>query len=233
MYKELSVVSKVALSFIALLIGIAIFVGLPLIGWGVADVQGFISHPARLGYVMLVILLEVFVVIKFPGAGSQHGEGTKTVHRQRWTVLLMQVLSLAIVIAAAYSDRHDVSVMGTSDLVRYLGLVLFACGFVMMNWAAASLGKQFSVQVTLQADHQLVTGGPYRRLRHPRYLGIIVFNAGIALIFHSWLALQLTGVLTVVLLWRIHDEEAFMHQAFGAKWETYTSQSWRLVPFVY
>lgn len=225
--------SKIRLSLIALLVGVAIFVGLPVIGWGVADVQGFISHPARSGYVMLVILLEVFVVIKFPGAGSQRGEGTKTVRRQRLTVFLMQLLSLAIVIAAAYSDRHDIVVMGTADLVRYLGLMLFTSGFVMMNWAAASLGKQFSVQVTLQADHQLVTGGLYQHLRHPRYLGIIIFNAGIALIFHSWLALLLTGALTVVLLWRIHDEEAFMHQAFGAKWETYAGQSWRLIPFVY
>ena len=33
-------------------------------------------------------------------------------------------------IAAAYGDRHDVAEMGTSDLVRYLGLVLFAGGFV-------------------------------------------------------------------------------------------------------
>lgn len=225
--------SKVALSFIAVLIGVAIFVGLPLIGWGVADLQGFIGHPARSGYVILVILLQVFVVIKFPGAGSQCGEGTQTVRRQRWTVFLMQILSLAIAITAGYSDRHAVMVMDTSELVRYLGLGLFAGGFVMMNWAAASLGRQFSVQVTLQADHQLVTGGPYRHLRHPRYLGIIVFNAGLALIFHSWLALILTGALTVVLLWRIHDEEAFMQQAFGARWETYASQSWRLVPFVY
>ena len=224
---------KVLRSSIALFIGVAIFVGLPLVGWGIADVQGFVSHPTRLGYVALVILLEVFVVIKFPGAGSNRGEGTKTVHRQRWVVLLMQVLSLAIVIAAAYSDRHDSAVFNELAPVRYIGLVLFAFGFVMMNWAAASLGKQFSIQVTLQKDHQLVTGGLYHYLRHPRYMGIIFFNLGIALVFRSWLALILVAALTLVLLWRIHDEEAFMQHAFGAEWETYTRTSWRLIPLVY
>jgi hypothetical protein len=64
-------------------------------------VQGFASHPARLGYVLLVILLEVFVVIQFPGAGSNRGEGTQTVRRQRWTVLMMQVLSLSKATAKA------------------------------------------------------------------------------------------------------------------------------------
>ena len=228
-----NIMSKIFRSSLALFIGVVIFVGLPLLGWGVTDVVGFVNHPARLSYVLLVVLLEVFVVIMFPGAGSQHGEGTKTVRRQRWTVLLMQVLSLAIVIAAAYSDRHNAAVFGESEPILYVGLVLFAVGFVMMNWAAASLGRQFSVQVTLQKDHQLVTGGPYRYLRHPRYLGIILFNVGIALIFHSWLALILVAALAIVLLWRIHDEEAFMQQAFGTEWETYARTSWRIVPFVY
>ena len=74
--------SKVLRSSIALFIGVAIFVGPPLMGWGVADIQGFVSHPARLGYAVLVILLAIFVVIKFPGAGSNRDDGTETV-RQR------------------------------------------------------------------------------------------------------------------------------------------------------
>jgi len=64
-------------------------------------------------------------------------------------------------------------------------------------------------------------------------MGIILFNVGIALIFHSWLALLLVAALTLVLLWRIHAEEAFMQQAFGTEWESYAHTSWRLVPFVY
>jgi len=104
---------------------------------------------------------------------------------------------------------------------------------MVMNWAEASLGKQFSVQVTLQDGHRLVTDGLYRYLRHRRYLGIIGFNVGIALVFHSWLALVFVAGLVLVLLWRIHDEELLMRQAFGVEWETYTRRSWRLIPFVY
>lgn len=216
-----------------LLIGIAIFVGLPLVGWGVMDAQGFLGHPARLGYVVLIALLQVFVMVKMPEVGRNRGEGNKIVHRQRLAVLLLQVLSLAIVITAPYSDRRDIAVLGEFEPVRYLGLGLFALGFITMNWAEASLGKQFSVQVTIQEDHKLVTGSLYRYLRHPRYLSIIIFNVGISLVFHSWLALILVAALTLVLLWRIHDEEAFMHQEFGTDWEAYAKRSWCLIPFVY
>jgi protein-S-isoprenylcysteine O-methyltransferase Ste14 len=216
-----------------LLIGIAIFAGLPLMGWGVMDAQGFVGHPARLGYVVLVVLLQLFVAVKFPGVGSNRGKGKKTVQRQQLAVILLQVLSLAIVIAAPYSDRRGIAALGQFELVRYLGLVLFTLGFFTMNRAEASLGHQFSVQVTIQEDHELVTAGPYRHLRHPRYLGIIAFNAGIALVYSSWLALILAATLTLVLLWRIHDEEAFMRQEFGTDWEAYSAKSWRLIPFVY
>ncbi|MCL4876976.1 MAG: hypothetical protein KJ064_09970 [Anaerolineae bacterium] len=79
----------------------------------------------------------------------------------------------------------------------------------------------------------LVTDGPYRFLRHPRYLGIIMFNLGIALVYRSWMAMILVAALTLVLLWRIHDEESLMHQEFGADWDVYARKSWHLIPFVY
>ncbi len=220
-------------SLVALLIGIAIFVGLPLVAWGITDVGGFVGHPARLAYVVLVVLLQVLTVIAFPEVGRDRGEGVKTVRRQRWAVLLMQVLSLAIVSAAPYGDRRNIVALGDLPPVRYLGLVLFALGSITMNWAEASLGKQFSVQVTIQEGHRLVTNGLYRYLRHPRYLGIIVSNVGISLVYRSGAALMLTAILVLVLLWRIHDEEALMHQQFGADWETYATRSWRLIPFVF
>jgi protein-S-isoprenylcysteine O-methyltransferase Ste14 len=146
---------------------------------------------------------------------------------------MLQVISLAIVIGAAYSDRRGAGTFGEGNAIRTLGLVLFVVGFAAMNWAEATLGKQFSVQVTIQDGHMLVTEGLYRYVRHPRYLGIIVYSVGLSVVFRSWLTLVLVAVLIGVLLWRIHDEEALMRQEFGVEWQSYASRSWRLVPFVY
>ena len=225
--------STVLRSAITLLAGIAIFVGLPLVGWGVMDVHGFIGHPARLGYIVLVVLLHVFVVIKISGVGRNRGKGEKTVPLQRWTLVLIQVQSLAIVLSGPYSDRREFAVLGDMEFVRYMGLGLFALGFLLAHWAEFRLGKQFSVEVTIQEDHRLVTDAPYRYMRHPRYLGIILFTAGISLTFRSWLALMFVAALTLVLLGRMHVEEALLHREFGKDWEAYCQRSWRLIPFVY
>jgi protein-S-isoprenylcysteine O-methyltransferase Ste14 len=225
--------STILRSSIKLLAGILIFVGLPLVGWGVRDTQGFFVHPARLGYVVLAVLLQVIVVIRLPEVGSRRDKGKKITLRDRLTLVPLQVIPLAIVLVAPYSDRHSIAVLGEVGLLRYLGLVLFSLGFIGMHWAEASLEKQFSVYVTIQEDHKLVTDGPYRYLRHPRYLGIIIFTTGISLVFGSWLALILVAALTLALIWRIRAEEALMHQEFGADWEAYSQKSWRLIPFVY
>ena len=108
-----------------------------------------------------------------------------------------------------------------------------ACGFVLMHWAQVHLDLQFSVQVTVQEGHQLITDGPYKLIRHPRYLGIILFSSGIALVFRSWATLVLVALILAVLLWRIHDEESLMGEEFGADWEAYCLRTSRLIPWLY
>jgi hypothetical protein len=76
--------------------------------------------------------------------GRNRGKGKKIVLRQRLTLVLIQVLSLAIVIAAPYSDRRDNAVLGEMEIVRYIGLGLFALGFIAMHWAEAFLDSNRS-----------------------------------------------------------------------------------------
>ena len=220
-------------SVVMFLVGIVLFIGLPLLGWGVADLLGFTSNPVRVSYAGLVVLLQILVVTRFPQVGRNQGAGKKLVQRQQVAVLLLQVISLAFVIAAPFTDRHNLAVFGEADRLRYVGLILFAIGFVGASWSESTLGKQFSVQVTIQEDHQLITNGPYRLVRHPRYLCLILFNLGLALVFRSGLALALVIALAGVLLWRIQDEEALMSREFGTEWAAYASQSWRLIPYLY
>jgi protein-S-isoprenylcysteine O-methyltransferase Ste14 len=216
-----------------LIIGLVIFIGLPILGWGITDISGFFSNPARLGYAILIVLLQIIIVIKLPEAGRNRGRGKQTVARQRIALLLLQLIPLAIVVIAPYCDHRAIFTINASEFIRYLGLGLFVLGMIGMHWAEARLDKQFSVQVTIQENHQLITDGPYRYIRHPRYMGIIIFISGIALIFRSWLALILVAALTIVLFWRIYDEEMLMRNQFGAAWDTYCRKSWRLIPFVY
>ncbi len=224
---------KYTASLIKLCIGSLIFTGLPLISWGIKDVSGFMAEPARFVYSITAILFQIVIVTIIPTAGSNRGGKENTSFRQRIILMLLQIIPLMIIVLSAYGDRRDIAVFTDSACIRISGLVLFGAGFAWMHWAEAFLGKQFSVRVTIQKNHDLITSGPYRVLRHPRYLGIILFTSGISLVYRSWLALIFVSLLILVLLLRILEEEKLLHQEFGKDWETYSGKTWRLIPFIF
>ena len=218
---------------ITFLIGSFVFVALPIVAWDVTDVRGFFAQPARVLYIVFVILLNAFAAYRIPEVGKSHDPAKTTVARQHLTVIFLQVLSISVVLLGPFCDHRGIAVMGSQDTVRYIGLLLYFVGFLVMHFAEAKLGRQFSLEVSISEGHTLVTDGMYRYLRHPRYLGITTFTVGLSMLFRSWIGLGISGVTLLVLLWRIHDEEALMQKEFGGEWEAYARRSWRLLPFVY
>ncbi len=214
-------------------VGCAIFVGLPLAAWGFGDVRGFLGQPARAAYLVLVTGLNAFASVRIPEIGKARREEQRIVPRQRLAVLVLQVIPLAIVAWAPFADRRSIAVLGDVPALRWAGVLAYAAGFLAMHRAEAHLGRLFSVQVALQRGHRLVTDGPYRLLRHPRYAGILLFLAGLSLLYRSWPALAGVAVVLLVLLWRIRDEEALMREQFGAEWDEYARRTSRLLPGLY
>lgn len=216
------------LTFLA---GLGIFVGVPLAVWG-ADLRAFTANPARTAYLLVVTILNAYAAYRIPEIGKRRPAPEKVVGRQRWAVVLLQALSVALIVVGPLCDRRGLAVF-SSEGVRLAGVALYAAGFLLMHWAEAALGKQFSLEVAIQHGHELVTGGPYRLVRHPRYLGIELFSVGLALVFRSAIALLLAAIVAAVLAWRIYDEEILMAQEFGERWRAYAGRSWRLIPWLY
>ena len=79
----------VRIVFLACL-GVLLFLGPPIIGWGVGDLGGFFANPARLAFGLLVIaqsILFAAVATRLPGRGRSRGQASKVVVRQRFALL--------------------------------------------------------------------------------------------------------------------------------------------------
>lgn len=215
---------------ITAIVGILIFAGLPLLTWLPAGVSAFVVHPIRLSYLILAVVVQVAVVAFVPGQGFSRGEGKVVVDRQRIAVVFLQVLTVGIVVVSPWTDR--MGLLPLPDILRFLGIFLYMVGALLMNWSIVWLGRHFSVQVTIQENHRLVTDGPYKFVRHPRYAGIVVCFLGIALVFASAVGLLLAISLITTLIWRIHDEEILLASAFPAEWAEYSRRTARLIPYV-
>jgi len=112
------------------------------------------------------------------------------------------------------------------------GLGLVVAGLAFAIWARALLGGNWSSDVTLKRDHELILEGPYRWVRHPIYTGILLALAGSALALGEW-----RGVLAVAFAgaayWRkLRIEEAVMRRQFGEAYAEYAKRVPALIPFM-
>ena len=219
----------------AIIFGV-VYAALILLGWGLDDVGGFFSHPARLilfGVTITVNTLTMLFKDKFNVDFFKKGE-KEDPKEKIIGVALPTLIGFLIIFIAPYSDSHDFLVMGGGDILRYFGLIIFLVGYIFMIWAPFHLGKQFSWLVTVQEEHELVTDGPFRYMRHPRYSGIILWVFGVALIFLSITGLVLAVLMSALMLLRIPKEEKILHEEFGKEWEEFCKRTTKkVIPFVY
>ena len=219
----------------AILFGV-VYAALILFGWGFGDIVGFFSHPARAILFAVTISVNTLTVLFKDKFGVEFmKKGEKEDPKEKLTgVALPSLIGFLIAFVAPYSDSHNFFIINGGNALRYFGLFIFLVGYIFMVWGPTHLGKQYSLLVTIQEEHKLVTDGPYRYMRHPRYSGIIQWIFGVALIFLSIAGLVLAVLMSALMLLRIPKEEKMLHEEFGKEWEDYCKKTTKkVIPFVY
>jgi protein-S-isoprenylcysteine O-methyltransferase Ste14 len=115
-----------------------------------------------------------------------------------------------------------------------IGAVIAVVGLGIRGWALRTLGKFFTMPITIAADHRLVQNGPYRWIRHPAYTGGFLTMVGLAVALGSWLGVVVTLLAGVsVYVYRIRIEEAALRTRFGTEYDEYARRTYRLLPGLY
>jgi protein-S-isoprenylcysteine O-methyltransferase Ste14 len=206
--------------------GAAAYLGLAILGWG--GFAAFFAHSALTA--LAIVLFAVSGAASF--AGGNLSPGIREDRGNRWVIGAFVVIGLLAAYLPAYTDRKEFWTID-SDAIRWLGVVLFAAGGMLRIWPVFVLGRRFSGLVAIQPGHTLVTGGIYRHVRHPSYLGLLVNSLGWAFAFRSGVGLLLTALLIPPLLARIHAEEQLLGAQFGDEYEAYRARTSRLIPGLY
>ena len=95
------------------------------------------------------------------------------------------VVGLVLAFRAA---GDDVRLPGPAWTAPAVGVALMCAGMLLRYWSVRTLGRFFTVTVDVGADHELVDTGPYARLRHPSYTGMLVVYLGAGVALDSWLS---------------------------------------------
>lgn len=155
-------------------------------------------------------------------------KGAKT-----WDTAIMGILGLAQLvryIVAGLDQRYDWT--GGFPLAAQI-TALTACilGYVLVVWATAS-NAFFSQIVRIQSerDHTVVTSGPYRYVRHPAYIGAIVYELAISILFASWWSFVASVLSATLLILRTVLEDRLLQNELNGYTDYARQVRFRLFP---
>jgi protein-S-isoprenylcysteine O-methyltransferase Ste14 len=111
-----------------------------------------------------------------------------------------------------------------------IGVALTAAGVAFAIWARWHLGANWSAVVSIREQHELIRSGPYRRVRHPIYTGMLLAMAGTALVLGEVRGLLAFAITLLAFYWKARKEEVWLTREFGDKFEAHTKQTGMFLP---
>lgn len=124
--------------------------------------------------------------------------------------------------------------IGSSLIIGHAGLALIYIGILLRLIVVRSLGRYFTVDVTIREGHQLKTDGFYKYLRHPSYFASLLSFVGFGISLNNWVSLILVTVaITTVFIIRINVEEKVLIDQFGEEYLEYKRNTKGLIPYVW
>ncbi len=118
--------------------------------------------------------------------------------------------------------------------LQVAALIVFAVSWAWVNWAMA-VNRFFSSVVRIQSErgHQLVSGGPYRYVRHPGYIGAMIGMPASALALGSSWSLLPASILSVLILRRAALEDRYLKEHLDGYKSYAETVRYRLVPGIW
>jgi len=119
----------------------------------------------------------------------------------------------------------------TDPVLAGVGLALFLLGLGLAVWARLYIGRNWGTPMSHKNEPELVTTGPYHRIRHPIYTGLILALIGTALAT-TWYGLIVAAVLAGFFIYSATREEAYLTGQFPDSYPAYKHSTKMLIPFV-
>jgi protein-S-isoprenylcysteine O-methyltransferase Ste14 len=178
---------------------------------------------------LIYLISEVLLTIT---RRSRSATGTK---QDRSTLrVLWIVIAVSVTAGVFVAGNWRTGALPNGRAFEIAGVALFAVGLIFRWWAIVTLGRFFTVDVTVEKDHELVERGPFKYVRHPSYTGVLLAFVGWALTLRNWAAIMVVLVpIFVAFLRRMRVEESALTKALGDQYRDYIRRTKRLVPGVY
>jgi protein-S-isoprenylcysteine O-methyltransferase Ste14 len=181
---------------------------------------------------IIILIINLFVL----PAEVIEERGRKKENVKTWDRILT-VISIAPYFGLYVVAGLDYRFYWSAELeacVHSISLLCYFLGSMLVTWAMVS-NRFFSTMVRLQTDrgHQVATGGPYRLVRHPGYVGFIVSTIAVPLILGSLYGLIVSAISVIIFIIRTALEDRTLKAELEGYLEYSKRVKYRLLPYIW
>ncbi len=207
-----------------LLMGILLFVSAGTINWPYAWILIIAS--------VLLIIINAFIFPK--ELISERGSKKENIERWDKVVSGLLILPWILIYVVAGLDHRLVWTPQYSSLIHLTGLIFFILGSAVVSWAMIS-NHYFSTAVRIQYDrgHQVAEAGPYQIIRHPGYMGMIVYHCFTPILLGTLWALIPAFLASVLFMIRTAKEDKTLKTKLEGYQEYSRKVKYRLFPKIW
>jgi protein-S-isoprenylcysteine O-methyltransferase Ste14 len=158
------------------------------------------------------------------------GPGAEKEKKQKTIQILASIAFLAVIIVPAIDHRLGLStvpprIVVAGDVLVALGLLLIFLVFKENTFTSGT--------IEVGPEQHVISTGPYALVRHPMYIGALLMLLGVPLALGSWWGLFTIIPISLVIVWRLLEEEQFLARKLPGYSDYRNKVRYRLVPFLW
>ncbi|MFW9995717.1 MAG: isoprenylcysteine carboxylmethyltransferase family protein [Candidatus Odinarchaeota archaeon] len=194
--------------------------------------EGWLFIMVFFGYAFLFML---YSLIKDPEILLKRGKyttddpGTTSLPDKTFMVLAVVVFGFIFIFPGI---DHASSISPLPWYIELLGFIGLITGLVFITYVN-KVNRYASKGLVIHKDHELITSGPYRYVRHPMYVAIIIFDISIPVTLGSFIAFVVSLIWPIILIYRIGIEESMLVNHLPGYKDYMEQVKYRLIPRIY
>ena len=186
----------------------------------------------------IIILLNVIATFGANVSGAKKGLKSKVAaikdkpktFLQKFPPILSAVTLIVLILGVFQIGTLEY--MKEHNAIRLIGLPVYLIFSWIQVWSFKSLGDNYSQDIIIKKDHQLVTTGPFRYIRHPQYFSQILINIGGTAATVSYVLGILTLIEIPIYIMRALLEDKMLAKHFAEQFSAYKKKSGFMIPFI-
>jgi protein-S-isoprenylcysteine O-methyltransferase Ste14 len=194
--------------------------------------EGWLFVIIFFGYAFLLLL---YFFIKDPDAMMKRGKyitddpNTKSFPDK--TFMVSGILIFGFIVIFPGID-HELRLSPIPPLIELLGFIGLIISLLFISYVN-KVNRYASKGLVIHKDHELITSGPYRVIRHPMYAGFIILIISTPVALGSFIAFVVSLAFPILLAYRIGIEEKMLVNHLAGYKEYMEQVKYRLIPKIY